>query len=103
MDDLRLQEVEAHRARLGALASNAVSNCLLRILGHQGLELALSPFMVEEGLAGVPEQTGKFAPGVRGAHVDNADSLNARSGRLGVDQVRGLAGLDAAPELLFRG
>src|SRR4051812_35413796 len=101
MGDLRLQQVKTHRARFGALASNAMSNRLLGIFGHQALELALGSLVVEKGLAGFSEQPCEFAPGVGSAHIDNANGFNTRSRRLSVDQVRFLARLDAAPKLLF--
>ncbi len=50
------------------------------------------------GLCGV-----EFRPGVGGAHVDDANCLDARTRRLNAEQARGLATLDAAPELLLRG
>ena len=37
------------------------------------------------------------------AHVDDADRLQPRPRRLDPEQARGLAALDAAPELLLRG
>ena len=45
---------------------------------------------------------GELRPGIRRAHVDDADGLDAWPRRLGIDQMGRLAGLDAAPELLFR-
>src|SRR5262245_59927338 len=72
------------------------------ILRHQCLELVFRPLVVEKGLAGVAEQGGELGPGIRCAHIDYADRLDARPRRLGIDEVRGFAGLDAAPELLLR-
>ena len=97
-----VQDIEAHRARFRALGSHAMPDGLLGVLRHQGLELALGPLVVEKGLAGVAEQPGELRPGIRRAHVDDADGLDARPRRLGIDQVGRFAGLDAAPELLFR-
>jgi hypothetical protein len=48
------------------------------ILGHQGFELIFRPLMVEKGLASVAEQGGEFGPGIRRAHVDDADRVDAR-------------------------
>jgi hypothetical protein len=58
--------------------------------------------VVEEGGARIAEQGRKLRPGVRRAHVDNADGLDAWARRLGAEQGRGLATLHAAPEFLFR-
>ena len=76
---------------------------LLGVLRHQGLELALGPLVVEKGLAGVAEQAGELRPGIRRAHIDDADGLDAWPRRLDIEQARRLAGLDAAPEFLLRG
>ena len=55
--------------------------------------------MLEKGLPGAAEDAGKFRPGIRGTHVDNPDRFDARLGRLDPEEARGLAALDAAPEL----
>src|SRR5215813_1513724 len=102
MVGLRLQHIKAHRPGLGALGAHAVPNGLLGILWHQGFELAFGPFVVEKGLPGVAEERGEFSPGIRCAHIDDADGLDARPRRLGIEQVGRFAGLHAAPELLFR-
>src|SRR5208337_2725549 len=99
---LRIQDVEAHRTRFGALCPHAMPDRFLRVLGHQGFELGLCPLVVEEGAARIAEQGRELRPGVRGAHVDNADGLDARAWRLDAEEVRGLATFHAAPEFLFR-
>src|SRR5262245_10025892 len=98
---LHLQHIKAHCPRFRALCSHAVPDGLLGILGHQGFELAFGPFVVEKGAPGVAEERGELRPGIRCAHIDDADGLDARPWRLGIDQVRCFAGLDAAPKLLF--
>src|SRR5262245_27033995 len=75
---------------------------LLGILRHKRLELALRALVVEKGFPGVEEERFELSPRVRRAHIENADGLDARPWRLGHDEVRDFAGLDAAPELLFR-
>ena len=77
-------------------------DCLPSILGHQGLELVFRPLMVEKGPAGVAEQGGEFGPGIRRAHIDNADRLDPWPRRLDAEEARGLAVLDATPEFLLR-
>jgi len=79
-----------------------VPNGLPGILGHQGFELAFGPFVIEEGVPGVAEERGELRPGIRRAHIDDADGLDARARRLGIDEMGRFAGLHAAPELLFR-
>src|SRR5262249_44581103 len=102
MGRLHLQHIKAHRARFRALGFHAVPDGLPGILGHQGFELAFGPFVLEKGAPGLAEERRELRPGIRRAHIDDADSLDARPRRFGIDQVRRFAGLDAAPELLFR-
>src|SRR6516225_12331493 len=102
MTGLALQHIKAHRPRFRALCSHAVPNRLPGILGHQGLELAFCPFVVEKGASGVAEEGSELRPRIRPAHIDDADGLDARPRRLGIDEMGRLSGLDAAPELLFR-
>src|SRR5215472_9085548 len=102
MGRLRLQHIKAHCPRFRALGFYAVPDGLLGILRHQGFELAFRPFVVEKGIPGVAEERGELRPGIRRAHIDDADGLDARPRRLGTDQVGCFAGLDAAPKLLFR-
>src|ERR1043166_8537413 len=87
MGNLRRQKVKAHRARSGALAADPMPDGLLGVFRHQGLELGLGPLVVEKGLPGFSEQPREFAPGIRCAHIDDADGLDARPGRLGIDQM----------------
>src|ERR1700758_328278 len=102
MGRLRLQDIKAHRPRFRALCPHAVPDGLLGILGHQGLELAFGPFVVEKCAPGVAEEHGELCPGIRRTHVDNADRLDARPRRLGIDEMGRFARLHAAPELFFR-
>src|SRR5258708_38623717 len=75
----------------------------LGVLGHKGLELRLGILMLEVSLAGAPKPAREFRPGIGRAHVDDPSRLDARSRRLDIKQVRGLAALDATPEFLLRG
>src|SRR5262249_12733978 len=99
---LRVQHIKAHRARFRALGFHAMSDGLSGILGYQGFELAFGPLVVEKGAPGVAEERGEFGPGIRRAHIDDTDRLDARPRRLGIDEMGRFAGLHAAPELLFR-
>src|SRR5215831_13168323 len=87
MGRLRLQHIKAHRPRFRALGLHAVPDSLLGILGHQGFELAFGPFVVEKGAPGVAEERGELRPGIRRAHIDDADGLDAWTRRLGDDEV----------------
>ena len=71
--------------------------------GIRPFSSTLGPLMLEEGRAGGAEYAGEFRPGIGRAHVDDPDSLDPRPRRLDAEQARGLATLDAAPELLLRG
>ena len=71
---------------------------LLRILWRQALELGLGLLMLEMRLPGADEDIGELGPNIGGAHIDNADRLNARLRRLDTKQGRGLAALHAAPK-----
>src|SRR5262245_28566027 len=87
MGGLRLQHIKAHRSRFRALGFHAVPDGLLSVLGHQGFELAFGPFVVEKGAPGVAEERGELRPEIRRAHIDDADGLDARTRRLGQDEV----------------
>src|SRR6266436_7139395 len=97
----RLEHVKAHRPRFRSLGFHTMPDGLPGILGHQGFELALGSFVVEERTAGVAEERRELGPGIRRAHIDDADRLNARPWRLGIDEMGRFAGLDATPEFLF--
>src|SRR5215471_13911485 len=100
INSLRLQHIKAHSARFRSLRPHAMPDCFLGILRHQGFELALRPFVVEERAAGIAKERGELGPRVRGTHVDDADGLDEWPRRLGIDEMRHFAGLHAAPELL---
>ena len=99
MAALHLEKVETDRARFRALGADTVADRLPGILRHQGLQLCLGSLMLQKGLPRVPEETGKLRPGVRGAHVDDPDRLDPWLRWLNPEEARGLAALDAAPEL----
>src|SRR6476620_3915494 len=90
MGSLRFQQIEADRARLGALDSAAVADRLLGVL------------MLQKRHSRTVEDPGKYGPAVGRAHVDHPYRRNARARWLDEEQARYLATLDAAPELAFR-
>src|SRR5438445_12110098 len=102
MGGLCLQHIKAHRPRFRALCFHAMPDGLPGILGYQGFELVLGPFVVEKGAPGVAEERCELRPRIRRTHIDDADRLNTRARRLGIDKMGRFAGLHAAPELLFR-
>src|SRR5215471_4480442 len=65
MTGLQVEHIEAHRACFRTLGAHAMPNGLLGILGHQGFELALGPFVVEKGAPGIAEERGELGPRVR--------------------------------------
>src|SRR5215831_1562534 len=77
MGGLRLQHIKAYGTRFRALCFHAVPNGLLGVFRHQGLELAFGPFVVEKGTPGVAEEGSELSPGIRRAHIDDADGLDA--------------------------
>src|SRR3989441_12476531 len=68
MTGLDLKNIKAHRPRPRALGFHAMPDGLPGILGHQGLELAFGPFVVEKGAPGVAEERGEVGPGIRRGH-----------------------------------
>src|SRR5271166_395757 len=92
------EKIKADRARLRPLGPDAMARGFLGVLRHQGLELGLGPLMVEEGGAGGAEETGELGPGIRLAHVDDANPFDPWSRRLDPVRSRGIPGLNAAPE-----
>src|SRR5262249_53035152 len=99
---LHLQHIKAHRAGFRALGFHAVPDGLSGILGHQGFELALGPFVVEKGDLGAAEERGELGPGIRRTHINDADGLDAWTWRLGQDEEGGFACCYPAPGVPFR-
>jgi hypothetical protein len=78
--------------------------CPMASLASSGIRLlssALDVLVLQEGGSALPKQPGEFSPGIGRTHVDDANRLDAGPRRLGAQQPRGLAALDAAPELLL--
>src|SRR5262245_47777972 len=73
MGRLCLQHIKAHRPRFRAPGFHPVPDGFPGILRHQGFELAFRPFVVEKSAAGVAEERGELRPGIRRAHIDDAD------------------------------
>src|SRR5215470_9248470 len=59
--------------------------------------------MLQKVLSGAAEDSSKFRPGIRGAHVDDPHRFDAWLRRFNTKQSRGLAVLNATPELSLGG
>ena len=70
--------------------------------GIRPFSSALARSCSRKACPGRAEQPGKLRPGIGCAHVDDPDGFDPRPRRLDAEQARGLAALDAAPELLLR-
>jgi hypothetical protein len=83
----------------------ALTPCPMASLASSGIK-ALSSLLARswsrKASPGAAEERGELRPGIRRAHIDDADGLDARPRRLGIDQVGRFAGLHAAPKFLFR-
>src|SRR6476659_7060923 len=62
---LRVQEVEAHSARLRAFSPHPMAYRLLRVLGQQGLEFAFGPLMFHKRFSCVAIERRELGPGIR--------------------------------------
>src|ERR1700746_2564745 len=82
MAALHAQDIKAHRPGLGSFGSNTVSDRLLGVLGHQGLELRFGILMLEVSLARAPEHASEFRPGIGCVHVDGPHRFDPWTGRL---------------------
>src|SRR4051812_42248671 len=103
MTGLRLMEIEADRPGFRAPGPYPMPEGFLGVLRHQVLQLGLRGVVFGMGAAGLTKHGCEFGPGIGGAHVHNPDCLNLWTRRLDIEQVRGLATLDATPELPFSG
>src|SRR5690242_9925110 len=65
MGRLRVEQVKADGASFGALRPYAVPDRLLRVFGHERLELALGALVIQECLTGGAEERRKLGPGIR--------------------------------------
>src|SRR6266446_5434272 len=101
MAGLQFEQVEADGARFRALSADAMSDCLFGILGHEALQFDLGVLMLQKCGSGLAKDCGEFRPGIGRTHIDDANGLDAGSRRLGKEQSRGLAALEATPELLL--
>ena len=59
--------------------------------------------MVQEGQPGATVKTGKFRPGIRGAHINDPNSFDAGLRWFDSEEARRFAALHTAPEFALRG
>src|SRR5262249_8954205 len=72
---------------------------LFSVLRHQCFQLAPRALMLQKGLSGGTEDSGKFGPGIRAAHVADPGGFDPRLRGFDAKEARGVATLDTAPEL----
>src|SRR5215470_15666698 len=101
MAGLQFEQVKADGARFRALSADAMADCLLGIFGHEALQFDLSVLMLQKCCSSPAKDCGEFRPGIGRTHINDANGLNAGSRRLSKEQARGLAALNATPELLL--
>src|SRR5215217_1499165 len=99
MTNLHLHEVKTDRTRFRALGADAMPDRLFGVVRHQLLQLGLGGVMLNISCARLAKHASQFRPGIRCAHVDDTHCLDFRMRRLDAEHMRGLASLDAAPEL----
>src|SRR5215469_6875653 len=103
MAALHLLKIKADGTRFGTPGPDAMASRFLGILRHQRFQLDLRTLMLQKGLSGAAEDSSKFRPGIRGAHVDDPHRFDAWLRRFNAKQSRGLAVLNATPELSLGG
>ena len=74
---------------------------LFGVVWHERLQLSLRAFMIQESLPRIAEYRRELRPGIRSGHVDNSHGFDPGFWRFDAQETRGLAALDAAPELAF--
>src|SRR5258707_9189938 len=101
MAGLQFEQIEADGSGFRALGADAMPDCLLGVLGQEALQFDLSVLMLQKCRSGLAKDCGEFRPRIGRTHINDANGLDAGSRRVSKEQARGLAALDAAPELLL--
>src|SRR5258706_13411186 len=101
MASLQFEQIKADGAGFRALGADAMPDCFLGILGHEAFQFDLGVLMLQKCCSGLTKHRGEFRPGIRRTHTNDAYGLDTGSQRLGKEQARWLAALDAAPEFLL--
>src|SRR5262249_1410131 len=76
-----------------------MADSFLGVLRHQGLQLSFGPLMIQKRLPCAAEQAGKFRPRIGSTPTDDPPRLDPWFRRLDTEEARGLAALNAPPEL----
>jgi hypothetical protein len=82
-------EVETDRAGSRTLSPDAMADRLLSVVRHQALEFRLRLLVFDVCVPGAGKDAGEFGPSIGGAHVDDADRLDARPWWFNAEQSRG--------------
>src|SRR5215469_1036205 len=96
---LHIDDIEADGTRFGAFGAHAVADDLLGILRHQRFKLCFGALVIQESRMGAAEEASELCPGIRAAHVHDANGFDPGLGGLDTEEARELAALDTAPEL----
>src|SRR5580700_7407952 len=98
MPILGFQQLKGDGAGFGALGAHSMADGLLRVLRYEAFQFCLGALMFEKCRVCSSKSAGEFCPGIRCAHVDDADRRNARLRRLDAEEGRGFAAPDTTPE-----
>jgi hypothetical protein len=98
-----LLDLKAYRASFRTFGTEAVPRCFPGVLGNEPLEVELCRFVLFMRCSGTSICCRELCPAIGQAHVDNANRFQARLGRFDAKEARGLAALNASPELLLGG
>src|SRR6266705_3178500 len=80
------------------LGADPMADGLFGVLRHQRFQLGFGALMLQKGLSGAAEYTGKLPPGVRGAHIHDPDGFDSWLWWFDAKEARGLAAFDTTPE-----
>jgi hypothetical protein len=96
---LSINKVKGDGPRFRALGPHPMANRLLRIFWHKPFQFRLGALVFKKCGVSSAKGVGEFCPGVRRAHIHDADRRNARFRRPDTEEGRWIAALHAAPEL----
>src|ERR1700722_12895245 len=98
MPILSFQQLKGDGAGFGARGAHTMADGLLRVLRYEAFQFCPGALVFEKCRVSSSKGAGEFRPGIRCAHVDDADR-NTRLRRLATEQARGFTAFHAAPEL----
>ena len=80
-----------------------MANGSLRVLRHEAFQFSLGALVFEKSRVCSSKRAGEFCPGIRSAHIDNADRYNPGLRRLDAEKGRRFAAPDTTPEFPLGG